>query len=532
VAVKDVRIYRGVLAGSRIDNELDIILQIRESKVINSLKRMIFNFPKELVESSIATGSSIRELLRNSGEEYEQYIGELRDYQSVGTAFMYYSPRSILADGVGLGKTVEIAALLNYINIKDKKNKFLIMVDQSAANQVQNELIRFTGLNVIQLPSESKKMLKVIEGTDWDKVGGVVTKHSAIRSDTLLKWLAMNLKPDGSSSLFGTFILDESSVVKNKKTKIAENVISICSIVPRAHFMNATAFEMAIMDIYNQIDILDQSILPKKWRIEKEYCVFKMDTYWKKEFGKAKMHFKRVMVGYKNQKEFKDALKAVYFGRSKKDIGIDIPHEYRVIEVEPTKEQLIAIANGYRYREVLNCPSLIPELKIENSKESIPKLSRMVELIDGELSGFNVFIYCFHIKAKQIIYDEVLKIGRKPVILDKDTNDKEKQDIQDKFNRGEYDVLITNSQRSMNLYGGDVCIFYSCVTNPGRVEQVSGRIDRNIDDSVKTFILMLYKGTKEYDFFVDKVKSRAKDAKDLTIDAKLAVDSFIEAMEI
>ena len=73
-------------------------------------------------------------------------------------------------------------------------------------------------------------------------------------------------------------------------------------------------------------------------------------------------------------------------------------------------------------------------------------------------------------------------------------------------------------------------VYSTPLTNPSRLEQVKGRIDRSIDDRIKTFILLLYKGTDEYNFFKDIVKQRAKDTKDLILDAKTAVDKFIESL--
>ena len=75
-----------------------------------------------------------------------------------------------------------------------------------------------------------------------------------------------------------------------------------------------------------------------------------------------------------------------------------------------------------------------------------------------------------------------------------------------------------------------MCIFYSMETNPSKAFQIASRIDRNVDDKIKTFIALLYKGTDEYKFFTTTVKQRAKDARDLTIDAKTTVDYFFESM--
>ena len=71
-------------------------------------------------------------------------------------------------------------------------------------------------------------------------------------------------------------------------------------------------------------------------------------------------------------------------------------------------------------------------------------------------------------------------------------------------------------KKSLNLHGGDVCIFYSMVTNHLTWSRL-GRIDRNVDSKTKTFVLLLYRGTDEYNFFVQKVKQRAVDSRELTM---------------
>ena len=63
------------------------------------------------------------------------------------------------------------------------------------------------------------------------------------------------------------------------------------------------------------------------------------------------------------------------------------------------------------------------------------------------------------------------------------------------------------------------------------MEQIRGRIDRNTNNNIKTFILLLYENTPEYEFFTKTVKQRAKDSRELTIDAKTAIDFFIDSLE-
>ena len=235
---------------------------------------MIFDFSPDMVMRSVNECRRLRDIVKEEKLNYTQYIGELRDYQTVGAAFMYYSPRSMLGDGVGLGKTVEVSCLINYLKSRGELTRFMIAVESSAINQTAYELIRFTGLNVVPMPSDAVKLKRTINKLDWTQVDGLVIKHSTLRSDYLSKWLALNLDENGMCKVFNTFFLDESSVIKNQNTKTYRYTENICNICTRVHLMNATAFELYLMDVYNQMDMMNSVLLPKKWRIEKDFCTF------------------------------------------------------------------------------------------------------------------------------------------------------------------------------------------------------------------------------------------------------------------
>ena len=231
MAVKTPVLYNGMYISRNMgEQQAEMILQTRNESNIENLKNMLFDFPLDMVLESLESGESIRNIIKMDNIDYTKYITTLRDYQTVGTAFMYISPRSILADGCGLGKTAEVAGLINFLKMKNDIGRFLIAVENSAVNQTQVELMRFTGLYVVQMPSETAKLKKFVERTDWSKVDGMVIKHSCLRNDYFSKWIALNMREDGRCKLFDTFFLDESSVIKNSGTKIFEYTKNICNI--------------------------------------------------------------------------------------------------------------------------------------------------------------------------------------------------------------------------------------------------------------------------------------------------------------
>lgn len=511
------------------------ILQVVQQEKIESFRKTIFDFPIEFLKEAFDNGFvSIRKYAKAHNIDVSPYIRELRDYQTVGTAFLYLSAKSIIADGVGLGKTVEISALLNILKLRGEMKRFIMAVENGPAiTQTQLELFKRTGMAVLVVPTEKKKMIKTLSSViDWNDIDGIVIGHSALKSDTFLSWLADYVEVVNGidrCSLFDTFILDESSVVKNRNTKVFEYTESISNLMSRVHFMNATTFETCIMDIYNQIDLLNPTVLPSKSAIGNKYCVYTPKPFWGRDVnGKPEIKKSWQLTGYKNQSEFKDSLKLFYFGRYIEDTK----NEYEVHYVYPTIEQQTLIGRGARYQEVLNCPSLVDKeaykMEIPFTIENVPKLKYLIDLV-AKNHDKKIMIYCWHRQAQEFIQREVEKLGRTCAILNGAVNDvNERQGLVDGFNGEQYEVLITNIKKSLNLYDGDLCILYSVESNPAKLEQIRGRIERNVDQKVKKYIMIVYRGTGEFSLFADKLIERGKQARGLISDARMAVDYFID----
>ena len=525
---KIVRTYNGMFAGELTPEQIRNIVKIKEMTVVESLKGFVFDIPVEEVMKAADEGIGYRAYAKKNGIDIMKYRGELRDAQTVGLAFMYFSPKSLLGDSVGYGKTVEIAGLLNVLKGKNEMTRFMMAVEVSAVAQTLLELLRRTGMNIINLPSQTAKLEKVLYDIDFDNVDGMVVSHTLIENNVFQTFLSKFVS-GGRNKLFDTFILDESSVIKNENTKIFKNTEVINSYCTRVHYMNATPIENDILDAYNQIDAMDKSIMPKLSAIKKEYCVYKRGTYWVKENGKPVMKFRYDFDKYKNQEDFKRRLGLIYIGRYMQDEK----NKYRIEEVEPTDNQLIAMAMKYRASEILNCPTKLDQSKLRNkielTEEGIPKLKRLKEIVQNECGGKKVMIYCFHRDAQDKIVEMLEGIGRKCVILNGSVMNDERHDTINEFNEGDADTIVTNIKKSINLYDGDVCIIYSMETNPAKLEQLCGRIERHVDNKVKTYIMLIYAGTREEELVKKKMLERSNSARDLVTGAESAINRFIDS---
>ena len=313
MASRNPRMKNGLYYGGMSEELANVILQITSMETVENFRNTLFEFPNELIVEALKECISVRKYLRDRELTATQYVCALRDYQTVGAAFLYLSPRSVICDGVGLGKTVEIASLLNVLRVKGEMSRSILAVENAAVKQTVIEIMKRTGMLVLEVPSTKAKMTKYLNGMDWDGVDGIVVAHSALKSDTFLNWLSEYAHWDpltniSSCSLFDTIIIDESAVIKNRGTKVYQYTEEICKLMRRVHMMNATPFETCIMDVYNQIDLIDPTALPSKSKIQSRYCRWEPKQYWVTGVNGREQKQSWDVAGYKNEAEFKESL--------------------------------------------------------------------------------------------------------------------------------------------------------------------------------------------------------------------------------
>jgi ERCC4-related helicase len=132
--------------------------------------------------------------------------------------------------------------------------------------------------------------------------------------------------------------------------------------------------------------------------------------------------------------------------------------------------------------------------------EHMPKLKGLYDLIERKWQAGvrHIVIYCYHTETQDIICSDLVKrfghLGVAPAILSGQTRAQDRQELVDAFNKGEVNVLITNICKSLNLSIGELCIFYSVVTNPSRLLQIASRINRDTSAKVREYVVMAYHG--------------------------------------
>ena len=508
-----------------------------------SLEESMYDFPEEIVldylQTPLAARGSFIEYAKQralSGdikayepfltktpteEEFMQCIdaefhGSLDEYQKFGVAYMLAAKHLLLGDECGLGKTVELCSALSRLKKRGRLQGFVVCVESDAAEQWQREIVRFSGLNAVVIDSCNATLRKLFNGDlfteeELANIDGIIIKHSLLAQ----KYAVTYLEKLHELFDFNVCVLDESSVVKSMKTNSFVNAQALVHDVEYVFLLNATAFELVIEDLYAQFVLLSPDIFKNKTWVEDRFCKIRLEKVWVKG-GKQKT--KRVIVSYVNTDLFRSRVKYFYLARTRQELGFVRNNVCSCELFEKTKEMNHGIKTcGGRWAEVLNCPSLCdwnsayltPDIAPLRDKrtfnlpidaEHMPKLRGLYDLIERKWQAGvrHIVIYCYHTETQDIICSDLAKrfghLGVAPAILSGQTRAQDRQELVDAFNKGEVNVLITNICKSLNLSIGELCIFYSVVTNPSRLLQIASRINRDTSAKVREYVVMAYHG--------------------------------------
>jgi len=478
---------------------MQVTLMARNAKVVELVDN--FYFKGNLTNEQVRILDTLYKLgkVENLKNIFKHKNVVLHDFQTLDIALCYFNPKFIIGERPGSGKTLIAAGLLEVLRRKGKLDKKVLCVTKSdSLYQFSNEISYFTDLKLLELYGDSKKIKQIVSYNDVDAYDGIVIPHNTIINNYFNVFMSEN------KHKFNILIFDESSVLKSHKTRTYEVAHQLFKNMERIVMLNGTVFELNIYDFINQLSILDADILPPKYKLERDYCIFGFENgYWSTVNGKRKFNKIWKLKGYKNQEEFREKVHYFYVQHNRKE-GPE--HTFSLVPVDISEEQK-NIINDSNYMFVLNSPNT-EYYRFDFNKKNVPKLGSLVDLVKEVIKSKPV-IYCYYIDAQNVIKHELEKEGISSIILngavDLETRDLIRQNF---VETDKYDVLITNVQKAINLPTSDVLIFYTIPSNPAMAYQIMCRIDRNNYLVSKDYFFLCAVNSREGDIILDIVKDR------------------------
>ncbi|PHE64377.1 helicase SNF [Bacillus toyonensis] len=527
MAKREVKYYNDRLQGSISEENCRILEYIigkkQRNESIDDLKRTIYDLSKEEVEQIRQTGVVDPSISREKGT--------LRDAQTLGVAFMTYAGNCILGDSVGLGKTVQIASLINLGRKQNHDNglpfRYLFLTEKTLVDQAVSKLTQFTRQYVHELSGEKKANDKWRKEKWEGHNGGIVAPHSLVNQQIFHSWLDDMLDDMDIAQGFTYFdylFIDEGSIFGNTKTqtyKFAEALKKYCKNII---IMNATPFEKKLDVFYAQLNFLNKSLMPTMTEFKRTYYVY--DYNGQTRYG---VHNGK----YKNAERFRHQVGYHYFFHTRKELGaqmINTHYELMSRPMSKEQEELMKWTNMYGY--VYDCPTIL-DPNIPFDETAVPKLEMLDEILDSKVKGGQqVLIFCHYKEAQRHLQEWLENLGYSTEILNGDiTNRDERDEIVQAFVDKEYDILVTSVQKGLDFGEVENLVFYSFSSNPNKMIQMEGRITRSFNIENKNFFILANEG-RELNKLRKEVKKTMGSSMDFSSsDLSAVVELLLNIME-
>ncbi len=238
-------------------------------------------------------------------------------YQRQGTAMLASQGRALLADDMGVGKTLQAIAAARWLIDHEGVRRVLIVCPASLKSNWSKEIAKFTGLQA-QLLTGGHPQREAC----WRQPATFHVAHyeQVMRHQSLF---CGEVTPD-------LLIVDEAQRIKNWNTLVSAKIKSIPSRF--AFVLTGTPLENRLTDLYSLMQLVDPHVLGPLWRFDVDYLV-------RDERNK--------LVGYRNLTALRRRLTGVMLRRSREIIADQLPERTEVTHEVPMSARQKQMHDGF-----------------------------------------------------------------------------------------------------------------------------------------------------------------------------------------
>lgn len=423
---------------------------------------------------------------------------ELSDKQREALDILKRSPRFILADSTGTGKTLSM--LSAYSDNMDENSHMLVFANKTAVVTWASEIRKHTDFRPLFVTGECD--LGTVLNLDHDitivTYGAITT--CAARAEIIKTLIQIYEK----KRVF--LVLEEAHYCKNPKTVRYQTVLPFVRNAAYCWAITATPMVNDLMDLYWLFDLLLPGYLGARNVFEARYVVTKMKEAWKKrnKYG-GKVKYKEVQ-GYKNLEELKERIKP-YLLKRVQNYHVEFHMVKEDFRDDEEQAYLLAAQGLLGIQDYREFAARLPDLQriVDNSTDiertknestrlatkEIILLTRLKEQLD---SGEGVIVYVdFHdtLDRLKYVFQNVRGFAFRTLFtLDGSDTLNERIRIQQNFGPGDILLMTSAGKESLNLQQSHTLWLYDIPFSLGSTLQVIGRIAR-MDSKFEQFDVFL-----------------------------------------
>ncbi len=407
----------------------------------------------------------------------------LYPYQAVGTLFLAFTEKALLADDLGLGKTPQALAAAKLLREWHGINRVLVVTPASVKPQWGKEIERFTDDSYVVVSGSKQKRAEQYAQRAFFTI---VNYELFLRDLEHIHALGADL-----------IVLDEAQRIKNWRAKTSQAIKEL----PRkfAFVLTGTPLENRLEELYSIVEFLDDKLLGPPWQFMAQHVI-------QDEWGG--------IIGYKDLEGVRRAIAPILLRRRKGDVLADLPERidndfwlsleteqervYRPLEKRLTEllrlpewgpeQSAIALSLLTHLREAATAAQLVDPNVTSSSK--LRELPALVEEIASE--GHKMLIFSQWERMTRHAEAAIAKLGIRgrgsgegegirSVRLHGGLGMRARQRVIEQFTNDPKTMVFISTDAGglgLNLQAASFVINLDLPWNPAKVEQRIGRAHR------------------------------------------------------
>lgn len=377
-----------------------------------------------------------------------------------------FNGKALLADSMGLGKSLQALAVFNYIS-RESSVKLLIICPA---------YLRFTWANEIEKWCPGTTTSVILTGKDsLDQTPPLIVSYE----------LAAKKAQELKKMKFGMVICDESHYLKSHTTKRTKALTPLVKSIPKALLLTGTPALNRPVEMFPQLHMLRPKIFPKYKQYTERYCDGKMSPLGFYDASGMSNNYELTWL----------VRKTCMVRRLKRDVMKDLPDKIRSeIYLPLAKKDVRPMEPLFKRWKELNqkIPTMVPasdEIKKAGferkclisdlyRKTSVAK-ANMVKKVVADMvdQGTKFIVFCYH----KALMDAIEEVCPSFIRIDGDTPQKKRQEYVDDFQKGDVQVAILSllaASTGLTLTACSTMIFGELSFVPGVLLQAEARIHR------------------------------------------------------
>lgn len=400
---------------------------------------------------------------------------------------------ALLADEVGLGKTIEAGLILKELIVRSMVKSLLILVPSPLVEQWREEIAEKFGIELYD-----------VKDSAWEEQPYLICSvPRMVRSEPIKRHL--------SKRVFDLLIVDEAHCLRDHKTSTYKTIYGIQK--KNTLLLSATPIQNDLRELYNLVNVLRPGHLQSRKRFRKEYMV---DRFTPKNVQKLKQLLNDVMIRHRRsntlvelparrvhsiENELSDVERSFHNGVV--DFCRQIYKKYvdgmMPIGWDQTPVHLIVLILLSLLKQNCSSPQstlgtlrnkILPQLEFEDKVicekligigESITVPSKAIELLKHLMkTDEQAIVYSQYLATIEVLKDTFEEHGISVVTYSGELSATEKQVALKRFRSGEKRVFLSTESggQGLNLQFCNRLYNYDLPWNPMRIEQRIGRVHR------------------------------------------------------